>query len=397
MLSPSRDPGAARLAAAHVAPYYTDAPRALPYLSDKYMSLAIPVVVYWVAALAFHALDVLRPAFSEKYRIHEPAEIGRRNRVSMTKVVLMVASQHLAQTALGVLVLVDTAHSATRRLDVDPVGDVLALGDWVQRALAPIAPIAPHAASAPVATRIALALYWWMIPWAQLWFGCFVMDAWQYMLHRLMHEVRFLYRTLHSHHHRLYVPYAFGALYNHPLEGLLLDTASAALAQEASRMNLRISMVFFAVSTFKTVCDHCGYNFPWYYNPLHLFFPNSSAYHDVHHQSKGLRFNYSQPFFVHFDTLLNTRVDPDDFYAQIAEPLEKSGAVVGGGDREGLRRRTKGEAPRAEARPEARAESRPVRPSTRKDSHYVLASRAGVVRALGVLVAPLVYYLAAPL
>lgn len=45
------------------------------------------------------------------------------------------------------------------------------------------------------------------------------MDAWQYVLHRAFHESRFLYRHFHSHHHRLYVPYAFGALYNHPFEG----------------------------------------------------------------------------------------------------------------------------------------------------------------------------------
>lgn len=47
------------------------------------------------------------------------------------------------------------------------------------------------------------------------------MDAWQYALHRSFHESRFLYKHFHSHHHRLYVPYAFGALYNHPLEGVL--------------------------------------------------------------------------------------------------------------------------------------------------------------------------------
>jgi Fatty acid hydroxylase superfamily len=45
------------------------------------------------------------------------------------------------------------------------------------------------------------------------------MDGWQYFWHRAFHESRFLYRNFHSHHHRLYVPYAFGALYNHPLEG----------------------------------------------------------------------------------------------------------------------------------------------------------------------------------
>ncbi|MFQ3555160.1 hypothetical protein P9484_24985, partial [Escherichia coli] len=56
-----------------------------------------------------------------------------------------------------------------------------------------------------------------------------------------------------------------------------------------------------------------------YYNPIHALFPNNAAYHDVHHQTQGLRFNYSQPFFVHFDTILGTRVDPADFHAMLVK------------------------------------------------------------------------------
>jgi sphinganine C4-monooxygenase len=55
------------------------------------------------------------------------------------------------------------------------------------------------------------------------------MDKWQYFAHRYMHQNKFLYRHVHSQHHRLVVPYAIGALYNHPLEGLLLDTLGGAI------------------------------------------------------------------------------------------------------------------------------------------------------------------------
>ncbi|CAB4318977.1 unnamed protein product [Prunus armeniaca] len=55
-----------------------------------------------------------------------------------------------------------------------------------------------------------------------------VMDTWQYFMHRYMHQNKFLYKHIHSHHHRLVAPYAFGALYNHPLEGLMVDTMSGA-------------------------------------------------------------------------------------------------------------------------------------------------------------------------
>lgn len=57
---------------------------------------------------------------------------------------------------------------------------------------------------------------------------------------------------MHSHHHRLYVPYAFGALYNHPLEGFLLDSCGAALAFELTGMSPRLGMWFFVFSTLKT-------------------------------------------------------------------------------------------------------------------------------------------------
>lgn len=46
----------------------------------------------------------------------------------------------------------------------------------------------------------------------------FILDTYQYWLHRFMHVNRFLFNHLHSWHHRLYCPYAIGALYNHPLE-----------------------------------------------------------------------------------------------------------------------------------------------------------------------------------
>ncbi len=33
----------------------------------------------------------------------------------------------------------------------------------------------------------------------------------------------------------------------------------------------------------------------------------------MHHQMTGLRYNYSQPFFVHFDVLFGTRISADKF------------------------------------------------------------------------------------
>lgn len=101
-------------------------------------------------------------------------------------------------------------------------------------------------------------------------------------MHRAMHMNTYLYKTIHSVHHRLYVPYAFGALYNHPLEGLILDTLGAFIAELLTHLTIREAMVLFTVSTFKTVDDHCGYRLP--FDPLQLMTSNNADYHDIHHQ-----------------------------------------------------------------------------------------------------------------
>ena len=109
----------------------------------------------------------------------------------------------------------------------------------------------------------------------------------------------------HSRHHRLYVPYAYGALYNHPFEGFLLDTLGASIAFKLTGMTVRQGTIFFCIGTIKTVDDHCGYAFPW--DPLQLITNNNAAYHDVHHQTWGVKANFSQPFFTFWDQLLGTK------------------------------------------------------------------------------------------
>lgn len=93
--------------------------------------------------------------------------------------------------------------------------------------------------------------------------------------------------SFHSRHHRLYVPYAYGALYNHPFEGFLLDTLGTSIAYLVAGMNTRQGMLFFTGLTFKTVDDHCGYALPW--DPLQHLSGNNAGYHDVHHQSWGIK------------------------------------------------------------------------------------------------------------
>jgi sphinganine C4-monooxygenase len=95
--------------------------------------------------------------------------------------------------------------------------------------------------------------------------------------------------------------------------GLILDSAGGALSHACALMTVRQGILLFAFSTLKTVSDHGGYAFPMWLDPLHLLFPNTSEFHDVHHQMQGLKYNYSQPFFVHFDILFGTRMSAAKF------------------------------------------------------------------------------------
>ncbi|CAI0396274.1 unnamed protein product [Linum tenue] len=114
-------------------------------------------------------------------------------------------------------------------------------------------------------------------------------------------------RHVHSLHHKLVVPYAIGALYHHWVQALLLDTGGGVLAFMVSGMTPRTGMIFFCFVTVKAVDDHCGVWFPRA-NVFHLLFANNSAYHDVHHQPGGGKYNFSQPFFPIWDKLLGTHM-----------------------------------------------------------------------------------------
>ncbi|KAL1959480.1 hypothetical protein VTO42DRAFT_1925 [Malbranchea cinnamomea] len=315
----------------------------LPPIPDNILILIIPIVVYWAVSLFFHWIDV-KDYFSQ-YRLHTPAELLKRNHVTRWEVVRDVIVQQIIQTAVGLVLAYfdepiyvgreeyDTMVWATRIriaqryiplvlsfVGIDPVGLAAKLSSYPMLAGAILGgkyqsltqeivsasgevTIAPAFAGWEIA--VASAIYWYIIPAIQFLYAITFIDTWQYFLHRAMHMNKWLYTTFHSRHHRLYVPYAFGALYNHPFEGFLLDTAGTGLAFITSRMTPRQAMIFFTVSVIKTVDDHCGYAFPW--DPLQHITSNNAAYHDIHHQSWGIKTNFSQPFFTFWDRLLNTQ------------------------------------------------------------------------------------------
>ena len=367
-------------------PQYTIKPLEplVPGLPDAYFASALPIIAYWIVSMIFHGIDVwdLFP----QYRLHTPAEVLKRNHVSRWDVFRDVVIQQIVQLFVGMaLVFFDPVPVygkkdydiawwaqilrlaqrgipvvlATLGLDVKSLASNLAsshsilagvLAGGTYPGLTQTVFLMDQPTSAPAFAPwemlIAKAIYYIVIPGLQLLTAIIILDTWQYFLHRAMHMNKYLYVTFHSRHHRLYVPYAYGALYNHPFEGFLLDTLGAGLAYLISGMTVRQSMLFFTVSSIKTVDDHCGYAFPW--DPLQHLTSNNASYHDVHHQSWGIKTNFSQPFFTFWDTVLGTKWTGGD----VSVRYEKA--------RSAAQKKLDAEMPRpGSAKPNAKASSTP--------------------------------------
>ncbi|KAE8807447.1 putative hydroxylase [Hordeum vulgare] len=230
-------------------------------VSDELLGTFVPIAVYWLYSGLYIVLDRME---IDDYRLHPKGEEAVKNVVSKWTVVKGVLVQQGFQIAVSLLLftIIGDDNGTVRKQ--------------------------------PPALVIAL----------QFIIAMFVMDTWQYFMHRYMHINKFLYKHIHSKHHTLVVPYAFGALYNHPLEGLILDTIGGALSFLVAGMTPRTAIFFFSFATIKTVDDHCGLWLPG--NILHMLFSNNSAYHDIHHQLYGNKYNFSQPFFVMWDKILGT-------------------------------------------------------------------------------------------
>lgn len=326
-------------------PFYTlePLPPLVPGVPDTVTALALPIIAYWGVSMIFHFVDEwdLFP----QYRLHTPAEVLKRNHVTRWDVFRDVIIQQIIQTVVGFALTVldpepvvgkenyDISLWAQRLrivqkaipgvlglVGLDAAGlaknvggqhamlsGALAGGVYPQLTQTVLLSGEPTAAPAFADWEIQAAkvIYHAGFPLMQFLVAILIVDTWQYFLHRAMHMNKWLYTTFHSRHHRLYVPYAYGALYNHPFEGFLLDTLGAGLGYLVTGMTTRQSMWFFTMSTVKTVDDHCGYAFPW--DPLQHLTSNNAGYHDVHHQSWGVKTNFSQPFFTFWDSLLGTK------------------------------------------------------------------------------------------
>ncbi|XP_022775901.1 sphinganine C4-monooxygenase 1-like [Durio zibethinus] len=233
-------------------------------MSDELLGIVMPILVYWIYSGIYMALESTKSF--DNYKLHSKEDEDDNNLVSKTTVIKGVLLTQTLQAVGAFLLFTVTRGNEAETSPREPSSLII------------------------IATQFVIAML--------------VFDTWTYFTPRYMHQNKFLYRHLHSWHHQLVVSYAFGVQYTHPLEGLLVDTVGGALAFIVSGMSPRTSIFFFLFVSLKIVDDHCGLRLPG--NLIQIFFKNNSAYHDVHHQLYGGKYNFSQPSFIMGDRILGT-------------------------------------------------------------------------------------------
>jgi sphinganine C4-monooxygenase len=201
------------------------------WISDAFITAALPVIGYWIVSLAFHLIDVYD--LFPQYRLHTPAEVLKRNHVSRYEVLRDVILQQIIQVIFSLGLAVFDEAPTTGKADYDvawyaqkirlaqraipyvlstiglnPTGlatkfaesqptlaSVVMGGQYPELLQTVIVAGEQIMAPAFASWEISLAsfVYWFAIPAIQFSAAIVIIDAWEYMLHRAMHMNKWLY------------------------------------------------------------------------------------------------------------------------------------------------------------------------------------------------------------
>ncbi|KAG9230848.1 fatty acid hydroxylase superfamily-domain-containing protein [Amylocarpus encephaloides] len=335
-----------------------------PFIADYHLPYLVPVVVYWIAGLSFHYIE--KQNLFTRFKLHTPAESLKKDRASREDVIRCAIMQQAAQVTLGyftadvemsahghdyhIMILAQRLASIFSFLErwKHVASNQVLNSQSITRAFfgasfypnlgeIPNSPSSNQAydtlhldSQVPFVWQYNLGkiLYWILIPMTQFAFAMILADSFQYFTHRGFHTNRWLYKNIHSMHHDIFVPFAYGAFYNHPLETIPIDCIGLPICLYLAGLSNRQSALFGAIWTYKTVVDHCGYNFPW--NPSNIICQNSVLFHDLHHQVWGMKYNFSV-YTSFWDRVLGTYWDGDDMNAKdkYLRGKEKAKVLVG--------------------------------------------------------------------
>lgn len=102
-----------------------------------------------------------------------------------------------------------------------------------------------------------------------------IADFYHYFVHRWVFHSKFMYKHVHSLHHKLREPYAWGTIYCHPLEHVFFNMILIALPTICAKFHA-LSLIFaLLVAVYGTCMDHSGLKTK--------FFEHTAIKHKNHH------------------------------------------------------------------------------------------------------------------
>jgi sphinganine C4-monooxygenase len=152
--------------------YHTTRPQLLSWISDRHLSVAAPVAIYWVLSSLFHLLDTVELPYFEARRIHDSEEVKSKNRATFGQVVKAVIFQQIVQTIVGLILM----ESDTSILATEILKDHMAGMKYLAPRVADLTfLVLGHSTGLNVlhqyGPQLVNFVYWWGIPIVQMYLG----------------------------------------------------------------------------------------------------------------------------------------------------------------------------------------------------------------------------------
>ncbi|RDA86147.1 hypothetical protein CP532_3047 [Ophiocordyceps camponoti-leonardi (nom. inval.)] len=304
-------------------------PPLIPGISDLQLSLICPIAINWLLSAGFELCD--RLGWLSRYRLHTTAEELTRNRVTRRECLIVTIQSQCLQTILGLAlgglgegdmtgfedyyeaIWIDRVHSTLKA-----IFSLLSLSGVnfyaLETKLSGHVSILSTPDHAGLEVPIGRFLYWYLVPTFQFVVTLVIADAFMFTIHRLEHTNRWLYKHIHAKHHRFYVPYAWAGYYNHPFDSLVVDGVSYAIGSWATGISIRLSIFLFSYASIKNVLDHCGFVFPS--RLFRMITCTDADFHDVHHQSWGLKHNFGLYLSI-WDRMMGSHFDDRELITRL--------------------------------------------------------------------------------
>jgi len=107
-----------------------------------------------------------------------------------------------------------------------------------------------------------------------------------YYMHRLFHESKLLYGSIHKIHHSFTAPIALAADFCHPVEHLFVNLIPNVAAGPIFGTNAISLLIWWTIGTFGTQGNHSGFHFPFFLDPEE----DGPSMHDLHHEKFNCNF-----------------------------------------------------------------------------------------------------------